>query len=198
MSTYTAPKTLAELQAEVVAYNHAMGWRENDVTFDEAMALLHTEVAEASDAWRRWGLADATPLRDTGGTRRYGAIKPEGVGSEFADVFIRLLDDCDLYGVDLEAETAQHHGRYGLNESFLTNMNTLHTMIARASMAHESDDWAEEEGNRGGWTWRRQFAAVLVFLRQLSERYGIDLDAEYRRKMAFNRTRPYKHGGKRQ
>ena len=193
-------KTLAAMQAEVVAYNHEKGWRENDVTFGEAMALLHSEVAEASDAWRRWGTKDATSLAVLvpAGEIAPAPPKPEGVGSEFADIFIRLLDDCDLYGVDLEAEAAQHHGRYGISDSFLTNMNTLHTMIARASMAYESDDWADEEGTRGGWTWRQGFASILVFLRQLCEHYGIDLMAEYERKHAYNLTRPYKHGGKRQ
>jgi hypothetical protein len=176
------------MQAEVVAFCEAKGWRENDVTFGEAMALLHTEIAEASDAWRRWGLADATPLRDTGSVRRYGAIKPEGVGSEFADVFIRLLDDCDLYKVNLQGELDRQGGLFAISDSFLENMNVLHTMVAKASMAQDAGEW--------GFT--SQFAFILMFLRQLSVRYGIDLDAEYRRKMAYNATRPYRHGGKRQ
>ena len=39
-------------------------------------------------------------------THGYGdkLCKPEGVGSEFADIFIRLLDDAWLFGqMDLEA-----------------------------------------------------------------------------------------------
>jgi NTP pyrophosphatase (non-canonical NTP hydrolase) len=46
------------------------------------------------EAWRRWGAEDAT---EPGG-------KPEGIGSEFADVFIRLIDYCSRFGVSLEAE----------------------------------------------------------------------------------------------
>ena len=35
---------------------------------------------------------------------QYGVVKPEGVGSEAADVLIRLLDTCERYGIDLDHE----------------------------------------------------------------------------------------------
>lgn len=35
---------------------------------------------------------------------QYGVVKPEGVGSEAADVLIRLLDTCERYGIDLDYE----------------------------------------------------------------------------------------------
>jgi hypothetical protein len=30
----------------------------------------------------------------------------------------------------------------------------------------------------------------------MCEEYDIDIEKEYERKLAFNRTRPYRHGGK--
>ena len=200
-------RTLAQMTAEIVENNTRLGWYENVATFPEAMAMLHSEVSEALEAWRIWGLKDATD--------RYGCDdpqhgdstwehecytnrppKPEGVGSEFADILIRLLDDAQLFGrVDLDKVAGS--GRFGISDSFPANMNTLHVMIAKASMAYGSNDWEDEEGTRGGWTWRNQFGSILVFLRQLCGKYGIDLTAEYERKMAYNRTRSYRHGGKR-
>jgi NTP pyrophosphatase (non-canonical NTP hydrolase) len=99
-------KTLAEMTKEVDAYCEAKGWRENPVSFGEAMALLHSEVSEALEAWRSWGTRDATDydLNPHGLDIGHGLAKPEGVGSEFADVLIRLLDDCAIFGIDLEAE----------------------------------------------------------------------------------------------
>lgn len=118
-------KSLAQMQAEVVAVNVALGWHDKNVSFPEAMAMLHSEVSEALEAWRVHGTVDATAVltHTDQATGQYALAKPEGVGSEFADVLIRLLDDCAMFGVDLADE--------------------------------------------------------------------------YERKLAYNRTRPYRHGGKR-
>jgi len=181
---------LRDMQREVAEFCEAKGWREEPIAWGEAMALLHTEIAEASDAWRRWGTADATQavVHTAGMGTRLANPKPEGVGSEFADVFIRLLDDADLWGWDLEA-AANQVGLFGLYDTFLENTNALHTLVGRLSSA---GDGAAIFGGA-----EELAGAVLVLLRQLSECYGIDLLAEYERKMAYNRTRPYKHGGKR-
>jgi NTP pyrophosphatase (non-canonical NTP hydrolase) len=102
-----SPKSLGEMTAEVDTLVHEKGWRDRPVSFGEAMATLHSEVSEALEAWRVWGLEDKTGpdiiSNDASGELRWPG-KPLGVGSEFADVLIRLLDDCALFGVDLEAE----------------------------------------------------------------------------------------------
>lgn len=116
---------IADMQSEVVDFCVSKGWSgpgSAPVTFGDTMALLHSEVSEALEAYRDHKLADATaePLHAFGCAlsdhRVYGMpgdppacscgalAKPEGVGSEFADIFIRLLDDCDRWGVDLAAE----------------------------------------------------------------------------------------------
>lgn len=112
------------LGCQVAEVNAANGWYDAERTFGDDIALLHSEVSEALEAFRSWGLDDAT-LGEAIATEDgpVGIPKPQGVGSELADVLIRLLD-------------------------------TAH-------------------------------------------RRGIDLGAEYRRKLAYNRTRSHRHGGKR-
>lgn len=116
------PLALQYMQAEVEEVNTKLGWRNpGQVRFAEYIALLHSELSEALEAYRVHGLDDATAVRTYPEDHR--VAKPEGVGSELADVYIRLLDMCT--------------------------------------------------------------------------EFGIDLYAEYRRKLEFNKTRPYRHGGKR-
>lgn len=180
-------KSLAEMTAEIVENNTRLGWYENCATFPEAMALLHSEVSEALEAWRVWGTKDATktPWSFNDQPGEVHPPKPEGVGSEFADILIRLLDDAYLFGlVDLE-QLASQSGKFDLYGTFPANMNGLHDLISRASMQ-------AVEPELGAYA----LGPVLVFLRQLAEEYGIDLGAEYERKAAFNWTRAYRHGNK--
>jgi NTP pyrophosphatase (non-canonical NTP hydrolase) len=91
--------------AEVDTYCKDLGWRdpEHPASFGDRMAMLHSEVSEAVEAYRVWGTDDHTHTPPVSALS-YGPPKPEGLGSEFADVLIRLLDDCAVYGIDLEAE----------------------------------------------------------------------------------------------
>ena len=99
-------KSLHAMADEVYEIECLLGWQPNDNRFGESMALLHSEVSEALEAYRNWGLEDATetPPHQDGWTYGVPPGKPEGVGSELADVLIRLLSSARQYGVDLEAE----------------------------------------------------------------------------------------------
>lgn len=114
--------TLWDMMEEVYVNNVAKGWFDQDRTFGDGIALLHSEASEALDAYREIGLA-YRDKKTCECTKECACIrKPDDVGSEYADLFIRLLDEC--------------------------------------------------------------------------KRNGYDLEYEYRRKMAYNRTRPARHGGK--
>jgi NTP pyrophosphatase (non-canonical NTP hydrolase) len=183
---------LVKMEADVLQYCHDMGWYDEDVPFEDAMALLHEEAAEAGSAWRKWGLEDHTgagadPM--PGFTPAF-VLKPEGVGSEFADILIRALDDSTRYGLNLAERIPARAGMFGTSDRFLTNINVLHGLIARTSMAWDArPDYFYKPDN--------SLADVVRFTMQLCGLYGVDLEAEYERKMQYNRTRPYRHGDKR-
>lgn len=43
---------------------------------------------------------------------------------------------------------------------------------------------------------KSELADILIRLLDTCQRYNVDLEMEYERKMKYNRTRPYRHGGK--
>lgn len=121
-------KTLKEMQAEIRQVNEENGWFESNRTVGDDIALLHSEVSEMFEAFRDGGLADHTgdhvtipgslvaEIGDVEKARRVyleveeaegRSPKPEGFGSECADVLIRLLDTCERRGIDLDFEYAR-------------------------------------------------------------------------------------------
>ncbi|QCT03315.1 hypothetical protein E6C60_2603 [Paenibacillus algicola] len=90
----------------------AKGWWEEDRSFGEIIALIHSEASEAledhrnghepSEIWYERKIAEP-PSFYTVKKARYATDKPCGIHSELADICIRVFDACGRYGIDLEA-----------------------------------------------------------------------------------------------
>ena len=90
------------------------GWWDEPRTFGDVIALCHSELSEALEAYRnREPLAYCETTRTESG--RYGVDnpkvwengdKPEGVAVEMIDCIIRILDWCRHEGVDVDAVLA--------------------------------------------------------------------------------------------
>jgi NTP pyrophosphatase (non-canonical NTP hydrolase) len=189
---------LPRLATEVYENNVAKGFEPDPHrTFGDECALLHSEISELSDAYYRWGFSDATWAGEDG--------KPEGVGSELADIFIRLLHYSKVRGTRLHIEYQRqrtHHnaypaGRVAVLSPFPMACNTLHSAVSKAFEAYRS--WGMEDRTKSRFTpegVHAEFGFLLLVIIRIAERYNINLNAEYRRKMDYNKTRSHRHGGK--
>jgi NTP pyrophosphatase (non-canonical NTP hydrolase) len=94
------------------------GWWDEERTFGELIALMHSELSEALEEYRN-GLAvnqiyfvcdmDCDLRRGDGNICRHKqcphgiSAKPCGIPIELADCIIRIFDTCGKHDIDLEA-----------------------------------------------------------------------------------------------
>lgn len=124
-------KSLNEMASEVFDWATTKGWNDEDRTFGDEIALIHSEASEALEAYR-----------DIKFTERTGPLK-------------HALSCVSIVSPQIKCECVG-----------------------------KPDDVASE------------FADILIRLLHYSVTHGFDLEAEYERKMAYNRIRPWRHGGR--
>ena len=80
---------IQELQKEIHAVAVDHGWYESPREVPELIALIHSEVSEALEAYREWDDAN--------------------FAEECADIAIRLMDMCEYTGIDLWKAILEKH-----------------------------------------------------------------------------------------
>ncbi len=193
--------TIAAMTAEIRENNIAKGWRSASGgpganTLGDYIALLHTEVAEAVEAYRDHRLNDATkPVCGRSAATKepcpdHGPSKPEGAGSELADVLIRLLDAGDAFGFEVCDPD------FELDDIAVLNPRPSDPDLPDLVTFGDDMAWLHRRIDQ---VWTDITTAPAWALRALvtvARKHDIDLASEYTRKMAYNRTRAFRHGGR--
>ncbi len=90
---------ISEMVAAAYATATDKGWHNEPQSFGEIIALIHSELSEALEAYRQHDTTRVWYEHDGDGH----TMKPEGVPIELADAIIRIADMCGHYGIDLES-----------------------------------------------------------------------------------------------
>ena len=154
---------LKALQKEAHAIAKDHGWWDEPRTFGDCIALVHSELSEALEAYRVCGIVDC-PHEHTEGA---------GVAAELADVVIRVADMAEHYHWALDAAPIpepEEWMEFSPAKSFGDWIGLCHIHASDALIA--------------AWMPPERFTSPLVFLnlvvrtvQRMAAHYGIDLDA---------------------
>ncbi len=167
---------LKALQREAHSIALSKGWWDEERTFGDLIADVHLGLSKGLEAYRS-GNIDGHAF---------------GVASELADVVIRVADMAEHYHWALDAvpiPEPEDWMEFSPAKSFGDWIGLCHIHASDALIA--------------AWMPPERFTSPLVSLnlvvrtvQRMAAHYGINLDAAIEAKMEYNRTRPYRHGGK--
>lgn len=156
----------------------------------EKLALIHSEISEALEDYR---VDKMHTVHNTAG-------KPEGFYSELADVVIRIFDFVvanSTYSISHRPSDILYSPLFcclSVEESAVIHHASMPYFL---NMLHDCVSSASKDVHAGTHDWGN--TALMEAVRFIMEKFhheGVDFWAEVERKMAYNKTRPYRHGGK--
>lgn len=103
---------ISDMQEYIYKTAEDHGWWEGEPNIPEKLALIHSEVSEALEEYRKGIALDFVYFADKDPNG-----KPEGFGVELADAIIRILDLCGYLQIDMAELIALKHN-YNLTRSY--------------------------------------------------------------------------------
>lgn len=177
----------------------AHGWWEEERPFYELIALVHSELSEALEEYRngkgineiyrkckhcgREQVAEYTKCHSCDSE---DVMKLEGVPIELADVIIRIFDIMGERGYKYDEILTGDPIYYASDFELAELLTECHKSLSSVYVWEGAD---EEETTR--W-----LLDVVGMIEGFSVKNGIDICEAVKIKHEYNKTRPYKHGGK--
>lgn len=189
---------LTEFSKEVHQNAVAHGWWDEDRSFEECVVLMHCEVSEAVEEYRNGKpmLYYECPSHDTrttcpdkydgcqhGKNKGCQQRKPEGIAVELIDCLIRILDWCGKEDIDVARMYLNCNHNTICNHNFIPIASKLHNLLCYSNINYSS------------YRYESLFYAIRLISGWLETQY-VDWQEIMLIKHEYNKTRPYKHGGK--
>lgn len=138
------------------------------VNIPEKLALIHSELSEALEDFRSGKMYIWYTMNPS-------TFKPEGFPIEIADVVIRVLDLMGWFGIEIDEGDAKF-----ACEDIPGRLYEMHSLVT----------WAYDiEEDSVAWHWLESLVDLCFILVP-------NLEEAIKIKHEYNKTRPYRHGGK--
>lgn len=190
---------------EVHAVAVDKGWWDKPVSFDDVICMCICELAEAVEEYRNgrpnlyhlcvasgdkrnpcdWDLGKPCPLATGELACEHRDPKPEGIAVELADCVLRLLD----YAVDVDIYIEEDPPIHGEGTSITSVVCTCGENLMEARRCFTEDDGEL-------WAIPLYFGLCIGVIMEWARLNNVDMESILREKHAYNKTRPYRHGGK--
>lgn len=173
------------------------GWYDKPISQHEYAALFYSEISEAFEEYRNdkpdvyWNcyvtgeMCDPTSeydceyYGDESGCN-YRKLKPEGIAIELIDLVIRLLDYVGEKGYDIDGTQLRRVGES--MPGFVEMINDLHDLVFLFA---------------NGGNQQVLVCVIIDIISRYCKSRGLDFESLLRLKHEYNKTRPYRHEGKR-
>lgn len=199
MPVQTVPGSGCHMLNDLVKEIHetavSKGWWDEPRSPLEIHALIHSEIAEATESVRNGEepFFFHKPSLVSVDNRK----KPEGQTVELVDAVIRILDFFGHNGwnfdeiKDILENTVGDVGYKSAVESIKSPLE-FHAFV-HAIIASASHEFITTGGNEDG---EHYLVRVVDVIRRYFVTNGWDFEEILKAKMEYNKTRPYRHGGK--
>ena len=189
------------------------GWWDEERSFGDIIALCHSELSEALEEYRAkrpmvyhvCRASDGCPCdreacgdwNPESGACDLGVMdeKPEGIAVELADCIIRVLDYMGKEGFDVDALLREAPKAVMCDVPVRVYAASLGDRIARwhllLSLAYAC--WCNSAGTHAA---ALRMALCICEIVEWAEEAGVDMEMVLDTKHEYNKTRPYRHGGK--
>ncbi len=166
------------------------GWWEPKPSFAQIVVMCHSELSEAVEEYRagnRIRPGQPTPMAYYSGGGYVASAptkcctKPEGVAVEMADCILRILDALAEAGVDIDAKFRYTVAPKDLIENVAQGHAYLSTAYIMRNSQHRRDD---------------NLLMCMAVILEWARLNNVDMESVLRAKHEYNKTRPFRHGGK--
>lgn len=165
-----------ELAREIHENAVKHGWYDKPISQYEYAALFHSEISEAFEEYRR-GMPDVYWNCAT-------TSEPHGIAIELIDLVLRVLDCAGAMGLDVDNGAGEHYIIMPEIDGFAHMIYLLHSLVK--DVAYDGLKLFNVAAIR----------SIINTIEDYCKSKNLDFEALLRLKHEYNKTRSYRHGGK--